>query len=159
MRNGQKRNFARSLRRRLTDAEARLWFHLRNRAFMGHKFRRQHPIGLYVVDFVCIEARLVVELDGGQHANQASGAARTAFLEADRYCVLRFWNNDVLTQTQAVLAAIDMELARGCPHPSPLPPARRGPRGEKCPIPYALPLPSSISRSAPFTRTRNGSRR
>ena len=126
MRSGQKRNFARSLRRRMTDAEIRLWFHLRNRAFVRYKFRRQHPIGPYIADFVCIEARLIVELDGGQHAGKASDALRTAFLEANGYRVLRFWNNDVLTQTEAVLAAIHSELARGCSHPTPLPTAGQG---------------------------------
>ena len=126
MRKGQKRNLARGLRRRMTDAETRLWFHLRNRAFMGCKFRRQHPIGPYIVDFVCIEARLLVELDGGQHANMASDAPRTAFMEANGYRVLRFWNNDVLTQTEEVLAAIHSELARGCSHPTPLPTAGQG---------------------------------
>ena len=118
MRKGQKRNFARSLRRRMTDAEARLWFHLRNRSFAGCKFRRQHPIGPYVVDFVCLEARLVVELDGGHHANKSSDAIRTAFLETQGYRVLRFWNNDVLTQTEAVLAAIHPEFAPGRPTPA-----------------------------------------
>lgn len=126
MRKGHKRNFARSLRRHMTDAEVRLWFHLRNRAFVRYKFRRQHPIGPYVVDFVCIEARLAVELDGGQHANMASDALRTAFLEAEGYRVLRFWNNDILKQTAAVLEALRLELLRGCPHPSPLPQAGEG---------------------------------
>ncbi|MBF6025858.1 endonuclease domain-containing protein [Lysobacter niastensis] len=111
MRNGQKRNFARSLRRRMTDAEVRLWFHLRNRAFMGCKFRRQHPVGPYIADFTCIEARLIIELDGGQHAGSGRDASRTASLENEGYRVLRFWNNDVLTQTDAVLAAIVAELS------------------------------------------------
>jgi hypothetical protein len=76
MREGRKTGFARHLRRTMTDAERSIWHHLRNRAFMGCKFRRQHPIGAYVVDFVCLERRLVVELDGGQHAGDAGDEGR-----------------------------------------------------------------------------------
>ena len=129
MREGHKTGFARHLRGSMTDAEARLWFHLRNRAFIGRKFRRQHPIGPYIADFACPEARLVVELDGGQHV-EARDAIRTACLEARGYHVLRFWNNDVLTQMEAVLAAVLAELsARTAPHSSPIPQAMRAPRG------------------------------
>jgi adenine-specific DNA-methyltransferase len=82
---------ARRLRRNQSDAEGVLWRHLRNRGLGGRKFRRQHPIGPYVVDFVCIEDRLIVEVDGGQHADPACGdAARTRWLEAQGYRVVRF---------------------------------------------------------------------
>ena len=106
MRPGQKRQFARHLRRSMTDAEHRLWFHLRNRALLGFKFRRQMPIGPYIADFACIERRLVVEVDGGQHGGYAADAVRTVGLQAQGYRVLRFWNNDVLLQTPAVLEQI-----------------------------------------------------
>ncbi|ROU07505.1 endonuclease domain-containing protein [Lysobacter enzymogenes] len=106
MRPRQKRDFARRLRRTMTDAEQRLWYHLRNRALLGFKFRRQAPIGRYVADFACIERCLIVEIDGGQHNGRLADAARTRALQAEGYRVLRFWNNDVLLQTHAVLEQI-----------------------------------------------------
>ncbi len=121
MRNGQKKDFARNLRRTLTDAERTLWQRLRSRDLVGHKFRRQHPVGRFVVDFVCLEAGVIVEIDGGQHAGSPGDAIRTHFLEANGYLVLRFWNNDVLTQTGAVSVAILEAVTARCPHPSPLP--------------------------------------
>ena len=105
MRTGQKIGFARRLRGAMTDAEREIWHHLRNRALMGCKFRRQHPVGPYIVDFACLERRLVVELDGGQH-QEASDAARTRLLSGHGFRVLRFWNNDVFERQDAVLAAI-----------------------------------------------------
>ena len=116
MRPNQKRGFARQLRRRMTDAENRLWFHLRNRALDGRKFRRQVPVGPYVVDFACVQARLAVELDGGQHAGNLKDPARTAFLRKQGYRVLRFWNNDVLQRTDAVLEQVLTALV---PDPDP----------------------------------------
>jgi len=84
---------------------------LRNRTACGAKFRRQQPIGPYVVDFVCLEARLVIEIDGGQHAIEPGpDAQRTAFLEREGYRVLRFWNNDVLTNTEGVFDVIARSL-------------------------------------------------
>jgi very-short-patch-repair endonuclease len=103
------RTFARQLRRNQTDAERRLWRHLRGRRLLGLRFRRQHPIGPYFADFACLELKLVVELDGGQHADpraQEHDRARTAALEERGYEVIRFWDNDVLRDTQAVLATI-----------------------------------------------------
>ncbi|MCF7222034.1 endonuclease domain-containing protein [Marilutibacter chinensis] len=118
MRQGEKRDFARQLRRAMTDAERRLWCHLRNRVLMGWKFRRQHPIGPYITDFACIEAELVVELDGGQHAEDPRDAIRDAFLQAEGYRVLRFWNNDALERTEVVLEVILAALVSAGPHPS-----------------------------------------
>jgi len=97
---------ARKLRRASTEAETRLWHHLRNRQLLGFKFRRQAPIARHVADFACEQARLVVELDGGQHADNAADAARTAAIEAAGYHVLRCWNHDVLANTDAVLEEI-----------------------------------------------------
>lgn len=102
-------SFARHLRRNMTDAERLLWRHLRARRLGGYRFRRQHPIGPYVVDFACMRAGVVVELDGGQHgerAHAAHDARRSAHLARAGYRVLRFWNHEVLAETEAVLAAI-----------------------------------------------------
>lgn len=100
---------ARSLRRRSTNAENRLWHHLRARRFEGAKFVRQFPIGSFVTDFACRDAHLAIELDGGQHSAEAD-APRTKIIEAFGYRVLRFWNNDVLENTEAVLDVIRQEL-------------------------------------------------
>ncbi len=109
-----KTEFARQLRRNMTDAECRLWRHLRRRQLAGHKFRRQCPIGCYIVDFVCFEQMLVVELDGGQHAERgARDAQRDAWLQAQGYQVLRFWNNDVLQETESVLEVILGSIGQG----------------------------------------------
>ncbi|MFM2410285.1 MAG: hypothetical protein RL481_1113 [Pseudomonadota bacterium] len=102
---------ARRLRRNRTDAEDRVWCHLRNRQLEGAKFRFQAPVAGYVADFLCTEARLIVELDGGQHGEQLEqDEARTRALEAAGYTVIRFWNNDVLTNTDGVLEAIRLAL-------------------------------------------------
>ena len=95
----------RTLRRNATDAEALLWSRLRDRRLAGHKFRRQHPIGPYIADFACPDARLVIELDGGQHSPETD-AARTAYIEAQGYTVLRFWNNEALGNPGGVLETI-----------------------------------------------------
>jgi len=116
--------FARTLRVRMTDAERALWFQLRAKRLQDWKFRRQQPIGKYIVDFVCFEAKLVVELDGGQHAEQADAdARRTAWLESQDFRVLRFWDDAVLKETDAVLG----EILRNLPlSPTPLPQGERG---------------------------------
>ena len=102
---------ARRLRVQQTDAERRLWFLLRDRRLNGAKFRRQVPIGNYIVDFVCQDAKLVVELDGSQHADQTSyDATRTDWLKSVGYCVLRFWNNDLTQDEAGVLTKILDEL-------------------------------------------------
>ena len=101
----------RRLRQTSTDAERLLWRHLRNRQLGGHKFRRQHKIGSFVADFACLERRLIVEVDGGQHANpESKDPERTAWLESEGYSVLRFWNNEVLTNIEGVLARIQETL-------------------------------------------------
>ncbi|MGJ7612664.1 MULTISPECIES: endonuclease domain-containing protein [unclassified Variovorax] len=120
---------ARSLRETPTDAEALLWFHLRDRRLSDYKFRRQRSIGPYFADFACLEAKLIVELDGGQHAQAAAyDEDRTRFMHAQGYRVLRFWNNEVLTQTDAVRERILQALQEDSPHPSPLPQAGEGAR-------------------------------
>lgn len=102
---------ARTLRRVMTEAERRMWSVLRNRQVAARKFRRQEPIGPYVVDFVCESARLIVELDGGQHADQQrADAARTAWLEAEGYRVLRFWNNEIFENLPGVAERVRLEL-------------------------------------------------
>ena len=120
---------ARALRANATDAERRLWSQLRNRQLAGRKFHRQHPIGPFIADFACLEARLVVEVDGGQHfgaeALQAD-AGRTEALKDAGLEALRFDNRQVLTQTEAVLAAIQQWLQGHDPHPNPLPQAGAG---------------------------------
>jgi very-short-patch-repair endonuclease len=98
---------ARELRNNLTDAESRLWQKLKRRQIATLKFRRQQPIGAFIVDFVCFERRVIVEVDGGQHAERVLyDEQRTRWLEAQGYLVLRFWNNDVLASTEAVAQAI-----------------------------------------------------
>ena len=107
---------ARELRHNLTNVERLLWKRLRLRNVDGHKFRRQHPIGPYFADFVCIERRLVVELDGGQHGeNAVHDQERDAWLRSHGWRVLRFWNNEVIEQSDAVLGAILKALEDGPP--------------------------------------------
>jgi very-short-patch-repair endonuclease len=102
---------ARKLRSNLTDAENYLWRHLRFRQIAGHKFRRQRPLGPYIVDFVCLEKKLVVEVDGGQHAeNQTSDVERDMWLRSQGYEVLRFWNDEVLTKIDGVKEVILQNL-------------------------------------------------
>lgn len=100
---------ARLLRKNPTDAEKRLWSRLRGNQ-LGCKFRRQHPVGGYVADFACVEHRLIVEADGGQHAENPSDAVRTQRLEALGWRVLRFWNNEILQNTDGVVAVIFQAL-------------------------------------------------
>ncbi|MBN8531411.1 MAG: DUF559 domain-containing protein [Alphaproteobacteria bacterium] len=98
---------AQALRGNPTDAEKHLWRHLRQRQLADCKFRRQHPVGKYIADFACVERQLIIELDGGQHAESAErDAVRTAWLESQGYKVLRFWNHDVLQNTEGVLQGI-----------------------------------------------------
>jgi len=116
-------NLARNLRRNCTDAEKLLWQRLRNRQVGGVKFRRQQPIGQYIVDFMSFEKKLVIELDGGQH-NEVSliklDRQRDRYLRERGYTVLRFWDNEVLRNTDGVLEVIAKNLGL-YPHPNPLP--------------------------------------
>ncbi|WP_422732642.1 endonuclease domain-containing protein [Microbulbifer magnicolonia] len=111
---------ARKLRTNSTEAEQRLWYFLRAHRFMGLKFKRQKSIGRYIVDFVCLQPKLIIELDGGQHANQIRyDQQRDTWLRSQDFRILRFWNNQVLTQTQAVLDLIRHEILALSPSPSP----------------------------------------
>lgn len=119
------RDLSRRLRREQTDVERKLWSRLRSRNLGGAKFRRQHPIGPYIADFCYPERGLVIELDGGHHAQQAeSDRHRQAFLETNGYRVLRFWNNEMMGNLDGVLERI--AEATSNPHPSPLPERERG---------------------------------
>jgi very-short-patch-repair endonuclease len=110
---------AQQLRNNATDAERHLWRHLSRRQLGGHKFSRQMPVGPFICDFMCREAALVVELDGGQHArDEARDSARTQYIEAEGFRVLRFWNNDVLGNTDGVLQAI-LRALKATPPPAP----------------------------------------
>ena len=98
---------ARKLRQQSTDAERMLWKHLRAHRMAGYKFRRQVVIEPYIVDFICLDARLIVEADGGQHLEQAEDdLKRSAFLQSRGYKVIRFWNDEILTDTHIVLERI-----------------------------------------------------
>jgi very-short-patch-repair endonuclease/succinate dehydrogenase flavin-adding protein (antitoxin of CptAB toxin-antitoxin module) len=110
--------FAKQLRRNMTDAEKMLWYHLRGHRFAGAKFKRQQPLGSYIVDFVCFDAKLVIEIDGGQHLESGSDKQRDKWLRDQGFRVFRFWNNEVLGQTEIVLEKIVEVLA---PSPQPLP--------------------------------------
>jgi very-short-patch-repair endonuclease len=102
---------ARKLRSNPTDAERMLWRHLRLRQFAGQKFRRQRPIGPYIVDFVYLDKKLVVELDGGQHSEQkAYDDKRASWLQSEGFTILRFWDHEVLTQIGDVKQAISDAL-------------------------------------------------
>ncbi|MFC5581795.1 endonuclease domain-containing protein [Rhodanobacter terrae] len=114
------RQQARDLRKGATKAEQRLWLHLRAGRLGGMKFRRQHPIPPYVVDFYCEAAKLVVELDGSQH-NEDADAPRTRYLESFGIKVLRYWDNEVLQQTEAVLESILSAGENRTLTPTPLP--------------------------------------
>src|SRR5258708_9960298 len=110
------RSVARQLRGNPTDAETKLWSRLRRKQLNGHRFRSQVPIDNYVADFACFESRLVIEVDGGQHAESTTDVIGTAFLEREGFRVLRFWNNEVLQNTDGV---IDVIRAALCGDPPP----------------------------------------
>lgn len=103
--------YARKLRKNPTQAEYRLWYFLQKRRLLGHKFRRQQPIGPFIIDFACMEQKLLIELDGGGHATQKNyDHSRTAWLASRGYCVLRFWNNEVTSNIRGVLEVIMRKL-------------------------------------------------
>jgi very-short-patch-repair endonuclease len=115
--NDNKTERARRLLRAATNAETALWYRLRSRRLNGYKFVRQQPIGPYTVDLVCRDCRLIIEIDGGQHADNARDAVRDKWLSDHNYRVLRFWNNDVLANIAGVLETIATALAEAPPHP------------------------------------------
>ena len=117
-------DFAKTLRKRSTDAENLLWKHLRAKRLMGLKFRRQEPIGKYIVDFVCHEKKIIIELDGGQHSEESEkDQERDEWFRSEGFRVLRFWNNDVLGQTEEILEII---LKKCLESPSPSSPPIKG---------------------------------
>jgi very-short-patch-repair endonuclease len=116
--------FARRLRLNSTEAERRLWAALRDRRLRGYKMRRQRPIGPYIVDFVCLDCRLIVEADGGQHCDSLTDERRRAWLEAQGWRVIRFWNSEILGNTDGVIHMILSALEEPSPTPTP---RRRGP--------------------------------
>jgi very-short-patch-repair endonuclease len=119
------KNKARALRNNPTDAERLLWQHLRLRQIGGHKFRRQQPLGHYIVDFVCLEKRLVVEVDGGHHSEQVVyDRRRSAWLEAEGFRILRFWDHEVLKHIEAVKQVIGEAIGGQFETPSLVLPAR-----------------------------------
>jgi very-short-patch-repair endonuclease len=118
---------ARALRRDATEAEKKLWQHLRQPPFKQHHFRRQATIGSYFADFASHRSKIILEVDGGQHSLSTSDEARTRYLEANGYRVLRFWNNEVLENISGVLVTIDAAInADGPPTPDPSPPQAGG---------------------------------
>ncbi len=134
---------ARDLRKNMTDAERRLWYHLRHRQIGRSRFRRQAPIGPYIVDFVCFEKRLVIELDGGQHAALVQAdLRRTEWLSSQGFRVIRFWNHQLFEERDAVLEAIDMALGPP-PQPSPT-------RGEGVIKTASAKSCGSFNRAGPF---------
>jgi very-short-patch-repair endonuclease len=121
---------ARRMRREMTDVELKLWRILRSRAMVGIKFRRQVPVGNYIADFCCLERRLIVELDGGQHAEQeAADALRSRFLAAEGFRVLRFWNQQVAEGSEFVVEEILAAISEPERAPSPVA------RGARRPLP------------------------
>jgi very-short-patch-repair endonuclease len=120
-------NIAKNLRKRSTDTERLLWRYLRIKQIEGLKFRRQESIGNYIADFVCFEAKVVVEVDGGQHTASEKDTERDAWLQSQGFRVLRFWTHEVLTNIKGVLEVI----RQNCMHrlydsPSPTPPIKGG---------------------------------
>jgi very-short-patch-repair endonuclease len=108
---------SRGLRKTATDAERKLWSVLRGRQLNGFKFRKQVEIDAYIVDFLCPEKRLIIEVDGGQHTPERD-ARRTAYLESQGFTIIRFWNNDVLQNLDGVWTRIEEALNIAPPHPT-----------------------------------------
>ncbi len=115
------KTLARSLRQNQTDAERIIWNHLRNRQIQGCKFRRLQVIGPYIADFLCMEPKLIIEIDGGQHLNNQNDVVRSQYLNQLGYNVLRFWNHEVLQETPAVLEKIRISINELIPSPQPSP--------------------------------------
>jgi len=128
---GHIRHFAKSQRLNATEAEKKLWQHLRQNQLGGFRFRRQCPIDQYIVDFLCPEMRLIVELDGGQHNESAADKERTRYLMSQGFHVLRFWNHDVLSNTSGVLDMLHERLMSLSLPPHPNPPPQGGRERER----------------------------
>ncbi|MGD0143602.1 MAG: DUF559 domain-containing protein [Rhizomicrobium sp.] len=125
------RENAKRLRTNQTDAESVFWYNVRARRLAGFKFRRQYPVGSFIADFVCLEAKLIVELDGDQHAVRRDyDRSRDAFLKSEGFRVLRVWNSDLLTNRDGVMEAVLREL-QGVDTPSPRPSPSKGERGKR----------------------------
>ncbi|MBT9460185.1 MAG: endonuclease domain-containing protein [Rugosibacter sp.] len=122
----EQREFAKHLRHHMTESETRLWQHLRAHRLNGEKFRRQQPMGFYVVDFVHFGARLIVEADGGQHNDAPRDESRDAWLRAQGFKVLRFWNNEIMNNLEGVLETIMAAVTLPPSPPTPLPQGERG---------------------------------
>ena len=122
----EQRKFAKHLRQHMTESENTLWRHLRAHRLNGEKFRRQQPIGTYVVDFVHFGARLIIEADGGQHNGAPHDEKRDAWLHSQGFKVMRFWNNEISTNLDGVLTVVMAALAESPSPPSPLPLGARG---------------------------------
>ena len=122
----EQQEFAKHLRQNMTDCEHSLWKHLRAHRLDGEKFRRQHPIGPYVVDFVHFGARLIVEADGGHHNDAPRDEKRDAWLRGQGFKILRFWNNEIAGNLEGVLTVILSELNGHTLSPAPLPQGERG---------------------------------
>src|ERR1700680_4613512 len=140
---------ARFLRRNMGDAEKKLWYQLRRRKMAGFRFRRQVPIGAYIVDFACLSARFIIEVDGGQHNEEDNAivdAKRTAWLESRGYRVLRFWNSSVLSEidsvTETIFNVLDEMQSRSSPPPHPPPPPPRPLRGRERTLVGPSPTPT-----------------
>ena len=116
---------ARRLRKNSTNTEQYLWKHLRNRQVEGFKFRRQQQLGKHIVDFVNLENKVVVEVDGGQHVHNSNDKIRDEWLRAEGYKVLRFWDNEVFNNLESVLESIRDDLLTPHPNPNPLPQGER----------------------------------
>jgi very-short-patch-repair endonuclease len=125
----------------MTDAERLIWQHLRQRQLSGARFRRQFPIDLYIVDFICLEQRLIVEVDGGQHQDSAHDKRRDDWLRSQGFVVMRFWNNEVLQNTDGVLEEILKHVNAGHPHPRSAPSAASD--GALVGSPHAARIPPS----------------
>jgi very-short-patch-repair endonuclease len=121
----EQREFSRYLRLRMTESEIKLWRHLRAHRLSGEKFRRQQAIGPYVVDFVHFGARLIIEADGGQHGEAPHDARRDAWLREQGFMVMRFWNNEIMSNLDGMLVSVMAAVTERSPLPRPSP-ARGG---------------------------------
>jgi very-short-patch-repair endonuclease len=141
-------NHARELRKNATDCERLLWQYLRAHRLQGFKFKRQQPLGVYIVDFVCFEARLIVEADGGHHAEQAEyDNRRDEWLRSQGFTVLRFWNNEIMGNIEGVLERILAVCEANAPSPQPLSHQGRGAKADAAGRQNANPVKTEAQNS------------